>query len=187
MAAVTTKRRPSRPASTKMMAAWPPEWPGDSKKGARRARVKVWQRVLAWRLDKTLPIDGIFGDRTNHLLVTWQVRYPGARNYGVADQYAYNSLVNTNPKPAPPKGGVPPYPGVSSMGDKDKARVMGWQRLLQWRVDSTLKVDGIYGQRTNHCLTRWQQDHPDARNYGLADQNAWNSLLNENPKPPPPR
>lgn len=75
--------KPKRPARR--------PYPGLVKMGDRGQDVRVWQQVLVER-GYRIAVDGIFGPRTNHVVVDWQRKH-GLKVDGIAGPVTWHSLL----------------------------------------------------------------------------------------------
>jgi hypothetical protein len=69
-----------------------PLYPGQVEMGDRGEAVKAWQRQLVRRGYGHIAVDGIFGERTNHVVRDWQAKH-GLRVDGIAGRRTWASLL----------------------------------------------------------------------------------------------
>ena len=86
-------------------------------------------------------------------------------------------------KPPPARPGRPTwraYPGPARLGmgspERPDRDVKVWQQLLVDRGYG-IKVDGVFGNATNHVLFDWQRKHPPLRIDAIGGPATWHSLL----------
>jgi peptidoglycan hydrolase-like protein with peptidoglycan-binding domain len=144
--------------------------------GDRGAEVRSWQTILVGaKLLEPGGVDGVFGPKTEAATKKFQ-QMLGVEADGVvgpktaaatARLLAY--LAGQRPRVA-----VPPFPGIMREGSKGEGvRVV--QRRLNELEDAALKVDGVFGNRTEEAVKTFQRAHHLSAD-GIVGQKTWGAL-----------